>query len=248
MRMPGNLIGLQIGGTFVDCETSCEVAFETDLLAASPQSSGGWKEYIAGVKSWTITLNAGMLMRMAGTGFNTVLNAFLTGQPMDIKVTTKKQDLYPNFTISGSVYLQSGGFSAAVNSLASWNATLQGNGAMSASINDNIVYAISTNLDDSSVLQDGKGNIVAGSNGDGIVLTLVENDGIFETTDTGQVYILIPHGLSAAPTYFNVEALSEGAINLSWSELTSDSSYIRIKLVFTMNNSQILRYSWEAKL
>jgi len=164
MRMPGNLIGLQIEGNFIDCETSCEVAFETDLMPASPQDSGGWKEYISGVRSWSVTLNAGMLMRMAGTGLNTILNAFLTGQQMAIKVTTKNQDLYPNMTLSGNVLLQNGGFSAAVNSLASWNATFQGNGALAISINDNVVMAISANADDTEVLQDGLENIITGTN------------------------------------------------------------------------------------
>jgi len=248
MRMPGNLVGLQIDGSFIDCETSCDVSFETDLMPASPRDSGGWKEYISGVKSWSITLNAGMLMRMAGTGLNTILNAFLSGQPMAVKVTTKKQDLYPNFTIYGNVLLQNGGINAAVNSLASWNATFQGDGAMNISINDNVVQAIASKADYTALLQDGNNHVVVGENGDGVVISMLENDGIFETTDIGQSVILIPHGLIRVPGYFTVQALSEGAINLSWTELTVDAIYIRIKPVFTQNNSQSLRYSWEVRL
>jgi len=248
MRMPGNLIGLQIGGTFVDCETSCDVSFETDLWPASPRESGGWKEYIAGVKSWSITLNAGMLMRMAGTGLNTVLNAFLTGQEMAVKVTTKNQDLYPNFTISGRVLLQNGGFSAAVSTLASWNATFQGNGPMRIDINTNMLLALSVNQSDTAVLQDGNDAILVGENKPTISYYLSKNYGEVETTDSGQFTILIPHGISSVPGYFSVTALSESAINLSWTELSVDNLYIIIKPVFTMNNGQILKYSWEARL
>lgn len=163
MKMPGNLIGLKIDGNFVDCETSCEVSWETDLLPASPQDSGGWKEYIAGVRSWSVTLNAAMLLRMSGTGLNTILNAFLTGGNMAVRVTTKRQDLYPSFTIYGNVILQNGGLSAAVNSMASWNATLQGNGKMNIEINSNIVQAISANYNDTKLVQDGNNNIIVGN-------------------------------------------------------------------------------------
>ena len=162
-RMPGNVLGLEIDGTFISCETSCEMSFETDLLPASSVTSGKWKEYIDGSKSWSVTVNAGMLLRMAGTGLNTILKEFLTGQLMSIRIATKYDDI-PSFAIVGNVRLRSGGSSASVNSLASWNATLEGDGPFTAQINENIVFAISATQDNTELLGAGLGNLIVSKN------------------------------------------------------------------------------------
>lgn len=164
-RTSGNLLGLQIDGEFIACEMSCDFNFETELLDASPIDAGRWKAYLQGARSWSISLNAGLLMRMVGAGLPTVLNAFLTGETMNITFRTKLNDEIPNLIISGQVHVQNGGISSSVNTLATWNVTLQGNGAFTVGINTNVVFGISTVLDDSEVLQDGNNNIIVSENG-----------------------------------------------------------------------------------
>lgn len=163
-RMSGNLLGVKLGGQFIDCEMSCELNFENDLLPASPIDEGRWKSYIDGVRSWNVAVNAGTLMRMSGTGFNTILNWFINGGLMEVSIETKAQDIYPSLVISGNVRLRNGGLSASVNTLSTWNTTLEGDGPMVASVNSNVVFAISANEEENEVLQDGNNSIVVGEN------------------------------------------------------------------------------------
>jgi len=164
-KMSGNLLGVKIKNEFISCEISCELNFETDMRAVSSIASGRWKDFIPGLRSWNVNVNAAMLLRMAGTGINTILNAFITGEKMDIEFSTKRLDL-PNFIIRGQVYVQSGSISGSVNSLANWNTILQGSGPFTIAINDNIVYAISATLNDDTILEDGNENFIVSSNYD----------------------------------------------------------------------------------
>lgn len=247
-RLSGNLLGLKIKDEYVTCEVSCDFNFETDLRGASPVDSGRWKEWIPGVRSWSLTLNAAMLIKMVGSSVHTVINAFLTGERMYVEFRIKDNDI-PNLVLSGNASVQNGGISSSVNTLSSWNTTLQGNGPFTADINSNIVYAISTLSDESQVLEDGLGDLLVSTTDtpqDSAYRT--DNYGIFTTMDTGQSVILIPHLLSKIPLFFTVQALSDQAIDIAWSDLSVDSAYIRITPNYTDNNAQELRYSWEAKL
>jgi len=76
----------------------------------------------------------------------------------------------------------------------------------------------------------------------------VYNYGGFETIDYGQTEIVIPHGLIDEPTYFRINPVNEAAINLSYFEITVDATNITFKPVFTNNDSQILIYTWEARV
>lgn len=247
--MSGNLLGVKINGNFIDCEMSCEFNFDCDLLPASPLDDGRWKSYISGVRSWNVTVNAAMLMRMAGTGFNTILNAFYSGDLMAISLTTKAQELYPNMTISGNVRLRNGGLSASVNTLANWNATLEGDGAFITSINDNVQFAISTGIQD-ELIEDGNDNLVVSENGEFDMEQTISTSahGTYETTDTGQVTIEIPHGLNGTPTYFVINPVSEQALNNSYIDIMANGLSLILTPVITANNNELLRYTWEAKL
>lgn len=163
-KMPGNLLGVQLAGSYISCELQCVFNFEADLRGASPVDAGRWKEWIPGVRSWNITLDAAMLIRMNGTGLNTILNAFLTGERIAVRFGTKNTANVPSFAIVGNVYVQNGAITGGVNALATWNTVLQGDGPFTAEINENVVFAISTVLDDSEVLQDGNNNIIVGTN------------------------------------------------------------------------------------
>src|SRR5690606_4114988 len=92
-KMSGNLMGLEINGMFIKCEQSCEFTYETDLRSASPVDAGRWKEYVPGVRMWGISLNAGLLFNAIGSGVDTVLNAFLTGELIEVRFMPKRLDI-----------------------------------------------------------------------------------------------------------------------------------------------------------
>lgn len=127
-KLPGNLLGIEIDGKFVACETSCEFTFEADMLDASAVDSGRWKEVIAGLRSWSISVNASMLIQSSATDLTSIINAFVSGQRMRVRIKTKVA-MIGSILITGYVIVQNGGLSAAVNSTTTWNTTLQGDGA-----------------------------------------------------------------------------------------------------------------------
>lgn len=128
-KLSGNIIGLEINGNFISCETSSEINFDTDMRPASPVDAGGWKSFIPGVKGWTMTFNAIMLIQSAPSNEATILNAFLMGSRIGVRFASKFLDI-STFELTGYAYVQSGSILAGVNSNANYNATLLGDGAL----------------------------------------------------------------------------------------------------------------------
>lgn len=127
-KLSGNLLGVEIDGKFVACETSCEFNFEADMIDASALDIGRWKGVIPGLRSWSVSVNAAMLIQSSPTDFTTIINAFISGAKMRVRIRTKVA-MIGTIMITGYVVVQSGGLSAAVNSTTGWNTTLQGDGA-----------------------------------------------------------------------------------------------------------------------
>lgn len=136
-KLSGNLLGIEIDGKFVACETSCEFSFEADMLDASAVDSGRWKEVIAGLRSWSVSVNAAMLLQSSATDLTSIINAFVSGARMRVRIKTKVA-MIGSIMITGYVIVQSGGLSAAVNSTSTWNTTLEGDGAFQ--LGDSINY------------------------------------------------------------------------------------------------------------
>lgn len=132
-KLSGNIIGLEINGAFISCETSSEINFDTDMRPASPVDAGGWKSFIPGVKGWTMTFNAIMLIQSAPSNEATILNAFLAGSRIGVRFASKYLDV-STFEVTGYAYVQSGSILAGVNSNANYNATLLGDGALNPNI------------------------------------------------------------------------------------------------------------------
>jgi len=163
--LPGNLLGLEIDGKFIGCELSCDFNFETDLRPASPVTSGRWKESIPGVRSWSISLNAKMLIRqLDGISINAVLNAFLTGSLMNVRYMVTDPS-YPNFVISGKAYVLNGSISGSAGTKATWSTTLTGNGPFTVDVNTNIIYLLATDDAGHTIIQDGNNKLIQDKHG-----------------------------------------------------------------------------------
>jgi len=134
-KLSGNIIGLEISGNFIACETSCEINFDADMRPASPVDAGGWKSFIPGLKGWTVNLNAQMLITSAQANQTTILNAFMSGDRIGIRFASKFTDI-SNFELKGYAYIQNGGISAAVNTNVGYTTTLLGDGALNPDENE----------------------------------------------------------------------------------------------------------------
>lgn len=66
--------------------------------------------------------------------------------------------------------------------------------------------------------------------------------------DEGEGFIIIAHGLGAAPSYWNARPVNEAAIALGIQAESADENNIILTPVFTNNDGESLQYLWEAKL
>jgi len=192
-RLSGNLLGVQINGEYISCETSCEFNFEADMKGASPVDAGRWKEVIPAVRSWNVTVNAGLLIQAAGASAGTVLSAYLTGEEVIIRFAVK-DTLMPAFILEGKAYVNSGTISASVNSKASWNCSFTGSGPFTADIAGMTVQVLATDTTGDDIVEDGNGDLlriyqnVLGADIQTITVPELDTEGL--TSES-----LIPHSL-----------------------------------------------------
>lgn len=131
----GRLIGLKVNGVFISCEVSCDFNFQADMLPASAIDSAGWKEWIAGIRSWSMSVSGQLLAEAVGADFKTILNTFFTRLPVSL-IWGTRPTATTQLSISGTALLASGTASAPSKGNATWNVVFQGTGALVTSFED----------------------------------------------------------------------------------------------------------------
>lgn len=132
----GSLIGLSINGAFVSCETQCQINFNQAMIPSSAIDSGGWAEFVAGLRSWTISVNGNLLLESVPTDIKTLITSgFINQLPLFAEFKT-----YPSSEIqmafSGAILFNQASISAASTGMANWTATLQGTGKLTTAYTD----------------------------------------------------------------------------------------------------------------
>lgn len=126
----GNLIGLMINGAFISCETSAQINFNQAMLPSSAIDSGSWQEYVAGIRSWTISVNGNLLLEAVPSDIKAMITTgYINRFPMFAEFsTTPFADIQMSFR--GAVLFNQGSISASNTGPANWTTTLQGIGAL----------------------------------------------------------------------------------------------------------------------
>lgn len=126
----GQLLGLKVNGAFTSCEISCEFSFDQEMLPASAVDSGRFKEFIAGIRGWTMTVNGNLLLDAVPTDFKSLfISGYMQGLPMFVDCSTRPS-VETIMSFSGNALLQSGNFTGPATGKANWNMVFQGTGAI----------------------------------------------------------------------------------------------------------------------
>lgn len=133
--IPGRLLGLQIGGIFISCEVSCDFNFQSDMLPASAIDSAGWREFIAGIRSWTMSVSGQLLAEAVGADFKTVINAWISRLPIFL-IWGTRPTATTQLSISGGALVASGSATGPSKGNASWTVSFQGTGELTTSFED----------------------------------------------------------------------------------------------------------------
>lgn len=136
MSTPGKFLGLKVNGAFVSCETSCSISFDVNMLAASAVDSGGWKEFIAGIRGWQVTVDANLLLEAVPADIKAIITTGLINRlPMFIQFSTRPS-VEIQMILSGAVLLASGSITAPAKGNATWNISFQGTGPLTTTYHD----------------------------------------------------------------------------------------------------------------
>lgn len=144
----GRLIGLQVNGAFVSCEVSCDFNFQVDMMPASAVDSEGWKEFIAGIRSWSVNVNGHLLAEAVGADFKTIMNAVFLRQQVLLTIGTRPSAT-TQLTLTGTALPATGGFTGPNKGASTWTVNFQGTGEIVASFEDFeiIIMAMPVNAD-----------------------------------------------------------------------------------------------------
>lgn len=132
----GNRINLSWNGLNISCQTACELSFDAEMIGASSVTSGRWKEFVAGIRSWSLTVNANVLKNnTSGADIRNVLAAYLSGQRVFMEMKSTTGELV-ELIFSGYILVSNGGIQAPSVGSATWNGTFQGTGELTTNIED----------------------------------------------------------------------------------------------------------------
>ena len=131
----GRLLGLKVNGVFISCEVSSEFNCNVDMLPASAIDSEGWKEFIQGIRSWTVNVSGQLLVEAVGADFKTLMNAVYTRLPVFV-IWGTRPSATSQMSISGDAFPMNLNATGASKGPASWNVSFQGTGRPVSSFED----------------------------------------------------------------------------------------------------------------
>lgn len=134
--IPGSLMGLMINGAFISCEVSCQINLNQTMLESSAIDSGGWQEFIAGIRGWTISVNGNLLLESVPSDIKGMITTgYINQLPMFASFSTMvSSDI--QMSMSGAVLFNTASIAAASQGVANWQCQLQGTGKLTTSYQD----------------------------------------------------------------------------------------------------------------
>jgi predicted secreted protein len=131
----GRLLGLQANGIFISCEVQSSINFQANMLPASAVDSARWAEFIAGLRSWTISIDGQLLAEAVGADFKTLMNSFFSGLPVFL-IWGTRPSATTQMSLSGNAVLASGSATGPGKGASTWNMVFNGSGELKASFED----------------------------------------------------------------------------------------------------------------
>lgn len=131
----GNRVTMKFNGVHISCQTACELNFDTEMLPATNPDSDRWKQFLAGVRGWTMSVNANLLKLAGGADIKNIISAYYSGFPVQLEMGTHAGGLV-ELVFSGYALIQNGTLSASSTGNANYNTVFQGSGKLDVNIDD----------------------------------------------------------------------------------------------------------------
>lgn len=131
----GKLMGLKVNGVFISCEVSSDISFQGETLPATAIDSGGWKEFLSGLRSWSMNVNGQLLAEAVGADFKTIFNSFVSRNPILLTWSTRPSATTA-LSLTGTAIVASGSATGPNKGNSTWTVAFQGTGALVPSFQD----------------------------------------------------------------------------------------------------------------
>lgn len=132
----GKLIGMKINGSFVSCETSCSIHMDRETLPSSAVTSGGWKEFIKGIRSWTVGVNGNLLLESVPSDIKSIITSgYINDQDIFVEFSTRVSSTI-QLVFSGIAIFQNADITAPSSGKANWQVNFQGSGPLASTYQD----------------------------------------------------------------------------------------------------------------
>lgn len=129
MLIKGSQLVLSVDGDYINCETSCELAVNTEMLGKSSSTGGKWRHFREGYKDWTMTMDARTILSSFNGSFNRVLSKLIFGGQVKCEMSFTI-DNSKVISIYGQAYPQNFNLLAPSTGYSTYNVVFQGTGEL----------------------------------------------------------------------------------------------------------------------
>ena len=123
------------GGTAIGHTSSCTIGIEAATIEVTDKGSGGWSEFLGGVKSWTVEAE-GFVNYAATNGVNALFASLTNGDEVEVRFsiepTPGPPESFPNNTkyFYGTAIVTSLSQEAPSEDAATFSVSFQGTGSL----------------------------------------------------------------------------------------------------------------------
>lgn len=125
----GKLIGFNVDGSWIPCETNCSLSFENEHFNKNNKVSGEWRSYLEGYKKWTMNVSGVYTKDSGSASIGAIITKnILVGQEFEVIWGTK--DINDPLILKGFALIKNLDADAPSEGYATYNISFIGQGAL----------------------------------------------------------------------------------------------------------------------
>lgn len=126
-----SILLIYLGGNLVGHTTDISLKINNAMVDATTRNSAGWKETLAGLRSWSISLS-GIVAFDDTTGWMALVQGIVNRSLFTVKFST---GITGDFFFSGNAHISATDINAKMEDSAKWTGTVEGTGALTIGTN-----------------------------------------------------------------------------------------------------------------
>lgn len=135
MALQGRVYGISVGGNFVNCEISCSLDVQREMINKSGSHGGSARFYRPSYYSWSISVDAKTVISVLSGSFNNLLKAQLAGTELDVYLMARVSNVQ-EINIGGKVLIPNLNVTFPNTGSSTFTTTFQGTGPLNVDVQE----------------------------------------------------------------------------------------------------------------